>query len=322
MLWKAHYGDIRSLALAPDMSSIISGDSDGYIVQWAWQSGAQRTVIRQPPSEAHREGIARIAFNSDGSKLAAMCVYEGQLEVYDSTTWRLQCRVDNTERYAYEFYDFSWHPSGKYIAIAAHGIQLIDSQTGERINTPIWGHASATYCVAYTPDGTKLVSGGDEYDHSLALWDATTFDQLYKISSTEDESEEVWLPAYILHITDRDVVIHDGGVLRWTLGTQMLSRPYYFSQHSGLLSTAIDQTGTLLAHEIINAEAEVPRWQPIPGDMAKVHGATVKVFNLASGQIAHSFGGYQDRITALVFSPDSKQLFTGDGKGFIRIWDL
>jgi WD40 repeat protein len=322
MLWKAHQRDIRSLVLGPDTSSIISGDIDGYIVQWASRIGEQRTVIRQPQSEAHGEGIHKLAFNPDGSKLAAMRLHRGQLEIYDTQSWQLQCIANNTDVYTNEFYDFSWHPSGKYLAIAAHGIHIVDSQNGARIKTPYLGHDSATYCVAYTPDGTKLVSGGDEYDHSLALWDAKTFHQLAKICSTEDESVEVNLPAYILHITNQDVVIHDGGVLKWTFGTQTLSRAYSFGSTSQLLSAGIDKSGTLLAHESINGEADVPSWQWPSLDRAKVYGATVKVINLASGQTIGSLGGYEDRITSLVFSPDSKQLFTGDGKGYIRVWDV
>ena len=322
MLWKAHQRDIRSLVLSPDTSSIISGDIDGYIVQWVSQSGEQRTVIRQPQSEAHGEGIYKLAFNPDSSKLAAMRSTSGQLEIYDTKTWKLQYTANNTDVYPKNVYDFSWHPSGKYLAIAAHGIHIIDSQNGARIKTPYWGHDSATYCVAYTPDGTKLVSGGDEYDHSLALWDTRTFQQLAKIYSTEDESVEVNLPAYVLHITNQDVVIHDGGVLKWTLGTQMLSRPYNFGRTSQLLSARIDYSGTLLAHEIINGEADAPSWQRPSLDRAKVYGATVKVINLTSSQTIGSFGGYEDRITSLVFSPDSKQLFTGDGKGYIRVWNL
>jgi len=322
MVWKAHPREISSLVLSSDVSAIITGDIDGYIMQWASQTGEQRTVIRQPQSKAHGEGIYKLALNPDGSKLAAMRVHRGQLEIYDSKTWKLLCIADNGDAYANEFYDFSWHPSGEYIAIAAHGIHLIDSQNGARIKTPYWGNDSATNCVAYTPDGTKLVSGGDEYDHSLALWDAKTFQLLTKIYSTQDESVDVGLPAYVLHITDQDVVIHDGGVLKWALGTDMLTRLYSFGRTSQLLSAVMDKSGTLLAHEIINGEADVPIWQWPSLDRAKVYGATVKVINLTSGQTIHSFGGYEDRITALAFSPDSKQLFTGDGKGLIRVWDV
>jgi WD40 repeat protein len=322
MFWKAHQREILSLVLTPDTTSVISGDRNGLLVQWNSHTGEQQNVIHQPYDGANRGGIYKLAFSPDGSRLAVMYSVRGELEIYDTNTWKLQCVAQNADVYSKAFYDFSWHPNGKYVAIAAHGIHIVDSQNGVRIATPYFGHDSATYCLSYTPDGMKLVSGGDEYDHSLALWDANTFQPIARIYSANDESVEVNLPFCVLHVTNQDVVIHDTNILCWNWNTATLSRPYSFGRTRSLLGASIDTSGTLLAHEINNGEADLPHWQSASSDWAKVHGATVKVIDLRNNQTIHSFGGYKDNVRALVFSPDSKHLFTGDGQGFIRVWEI
>ncbi len=45
------------------------------------------------------------------------------------------------------------------------------AQTGAAVRT-IKGHVDAVYAVDYSPDGTRIVSGG--YDSTVRVWDAQT----------------------------------------------------------------------------------------------------------------------------------------------------
>ena len=74
------------------------------------------------------------------------------------------------------FMSLSFSPCGKYLASGewwAQGrmkvpIRLWDVATGENITT-FWGHSTDIQDIAFSPDGTLLVSGS--YDGTLLLWD-------------------------------------------------------------------------------------------------------------------------------------------------------
>jgi WD40 repeat protein len=46
-----------------------------------------------------------------------------------------------------------------------------DAATGQEVLS-LTGHTGYVYCVAYSPDGTRIVSGSS--DHTLKVWDAAT----------------------------------------------------------------------------------------------------------------------------------------------------
>ena len=74
-------------------------------------------------------------------------------------------------------YELAYTPDGTQLAAAsAIGIWIYDARTGEALRL-LTGHTDYVRCVAFSPDGTVLVSGS--YDGTVLLWDLTqlTFNQ-------------------------------------------------------------------------------------------------------------------------------------------------
>jgi WD40 repeat protein len=324
MFWKAHERYIRSLALAPDLSSIISGDMDGSVYEWNIQTGEKLKVIRQPIRKG--QGVSKIVYSPNGSKLGVSWNYglmEGQLEIYDTSSWELQYIVQSKE-----VFDFDWSPNGEHLALASGGIRIIDSANGAIIPTPRMGHDSWTNCVAYTPDGNKIVSAGDFYDASYGLWDARTFDKLAKVYTPEDEHVEIFQPFHVIYISNDEVIINDlGYAVQWNFSNGSLDKIFDYPQNEAATPTCISVDGRIYAYPAIHGYEAVPNWMELYSGESwarpkKIIGATVKVQDLRTSQLLYTFEGYNDMVTCLVFSPDTRKLFTGDWEGHIRIWEL
>ena len=73
----------------------------------------------------------------------------------------------------------AYDPSGQYIASSGmdRKVKLWNAQTGQLIRTFNGGenaHPLSTYTIAFSPDGTKLVSGGGGAVSNLKLWNVQT----------------------------------------------------------------------------------------------------------------------------------------------------
>jgi tetratricopeptide (TPR) repeat protein len=79
-----------------------------------------------------------------------------------------------------ETHAMAYHPSGQQIAIAiatANGYPiLIWDVRNKKLIAQLQGHESTVHAVAFSPDGSRLVSGGD--DETVRVWDLETKDLL------------------------------------------------------------------------------------------------------------------------------------------------
>jgi WD40 repeat protein len=162
---EGHSSGARALAVSRDGQIIASGDHNGEIIAWHGENGESLTK----PIKAHSSQIDSVDFSPDGTVLATGS-YDGMTKFWCTKTWQMQ--GEPIEGYGH---CIRYSPSGELLAIAtSKDIQIYNPGTRERVASL----GAQARLLAWTPDGTRLLSGGDIYDHTIREWDPLTWQQV------------------------------------------------------------------------------------------------------------------------------------------------
>jgi WD40 repeat protein len=199
-------------------------------------------------------------------------------------------------------------PNGRVAAIGVIGapgqsgsLQLLNLMSGatrtlQAIPDPTW-----ITTLAFTPDGKTLVGGA--LDHNVRVWDTATGSIVQTFQSESGGRIQVEIdPSGRTVLSSAD----DGSVTAWDLsGIQVLGRTFGWSTPDNCCSfAAINPAGTFMA--------------------ADMYDGTVALIDLRTLHLYASLPVIKAGLVAqgLAFTPDGRQLVTGDQGGKVIFWDV
>ena len=185
-----HVGFVTTAAYSPEGTMLASGSEDKTIKVWSVETGENIATL-----QGHENSINSVAFSPDGIKLASGSE-DRTIRLWELPAGRAlhilskeglnKPQIDNeidtkVKRFMSGVKSVAFSPDGLILAsldedlggnLDGAAIKLWDVETGEHLATLTDGTDSPGYAVAFSPDGTKLVSGS--WDFTVKLWDIPT----------------------------------------------------------------------------------------------------------------------------------------------------
>ncbi|MDE0022355.1 MAG: WD40 repeat domain-containing protein [Candidatus Poribacteria bacterium] len=318
-LWNAETGALRhifgdpsksvhSAALSPDGRTVATGASAS-IDLWSADTGKHfRTLVGDMRSRGHGRGVYSLAYSPDGKLLASVS------DQYDVRIW-------NAETGAQLHYIkgiasggvMLFSPdsqtlvcSGKTYSHVNWPLRIVDPQKGAVIRS-IYGHTRTIHAAAFSPDGKKLVSGGD--DASIRIWDAVTGAPLRMIGKGEDH---LYQTAYS---PDSKTLIQIASGAGDLYADHIELIRILDSESGALIQTIVgpDQKTNYIIHAL---------YSPNSDEFAcRQDDYSIWIFSMRERKALRIIKDQKYGVSTISYSPDGKILASGSYAGPIQLWN-
>jgi WD40 repeat protein len=167
-----HDNWLQAVGVSGDGRLIASGDFKGKLFVWHGDTGESLTST----INAHQKTIYSLEFSPDGAVLATGS-WDKTAKLWSTKTWQEQ---GSPIKCSTGVFCVRFSPSGELLAIATdNGIEIWNLCTRERIaKFKAATNKAHNYSLAWTPDGTRLLSAGSTSDPTIREWDTSIWQQV------------------------------------------------------------------------------------------------------------------------------------------------
>jgi WD40 repeat protein len=305
--------DRAEFALSRDGKRLAATDGKGGVAIWDLEN-TKLTAAPQLPPGSRVENASPI-FAPDGLTFVTTDTNAGEMRLWDSAT----CEVRRTSKLAELRRGSSkcaYSPDGTKIAISSFGggsIFFVDPNSDEPPTVIRKAHSFTLECIAFTPDGKRLFSTGTAKLPAAADGTPQWRTEVHIWDVAEQRKLGVWpLPdgmppgcgLAFSSTGEQMVTIHKDRILVWDTARQSVIRTIdgLAIRNPSLASVAVD------AQDKFVAVAD--------------HTNYVRIWELATGKPHLSTDQHhQGNTLAVAWSPNGRQIATGDMLGEVCLWD-
>ena len=183
---RGHTDWVTGVAHLPDGRRIITCSVDGSLRLWNLESGTQ---IGDDWRDGGNEQVCIIGL-SPNSKTVASGSVDGKVRLWDVETKKVVAKWTGHTAAARSL---CWSVDGERVVSGSSDgtIRVWDVESGDTVLGPIKTRHEDVYAVIYSPDTTKIATGGGD-ENALKIWDAKTGDLLSTIKHHYQVSSLAW----------------------------------------------------------------------------------------------------------------------------------
>ena len=286
MLFEVATGAVTptSVAIRGDKLQLAAAGSDNKLYLWPLTAQAAGAVVNATLPAP----VARLQYNVDGKKLAVTGA-DKQLRVYDPTDATLLESVETSDvPVALKF-----APDGMaLVAGAGNGAVIQPLSLMQRLN----GHTGPVTAVTFIPDGTAVISGGD--DKTLRQWTLVDGKQTRTFSGATGAIASIWVSA------DGKILTAGSAskfVRTWSLTAGPAAVPPTLSiEHA-------------VAVRAVGANADGTRVSSVADD------GVVRIWDVVSGRELERFTDHEGPTLAVAIAADGKTVVSGGADKSARV---
>ena len=220
-------------------------------------------------------------------------------------------------------------------------LQIWNSETGTPIDEPLHGHTGAVLSVAYSLNGTQIISGSD--DNTILIWDSYTHATIK--GPLRGHTGSICSVAYSLNGTHIVSGSEDHTIIIWDPTTGTPSQEPLKGHTGAINSIACSPTRLHVAsgsddHTVQVWDLQTGRliYEPLRGHTMGITAVayspdgnyivsasrdiTIRIWDSMTGTLIRTpFIGHTNLIKAIAFCPDGKHIASGGRDNRIRVWD-
>lgn len=299
-----HSSWVTGLACSPDGEFLLSASHDGTARLWRLSDYSHNQVLNDP-----NRSLWNAAFSPDGS----LVISGGDESVV-----------------------YLWHTHAGRL-VATFPPRHNDWFEREIFAGHTLSHSGRIEGVAFSPDGRRLVAGGD--GGKAVVWDTRSGKGLFELTGHVGSIHGVdfspdgrWIATGSI---DGAVIVWratDGALLHWIQGLKGGVAFLRFSADSTMLVCALTDGRVVIIDPKVGRP--VRQFDGITGGVMAVAmtpdqrhivaqaGKDAVLFETASGRAKVILSGHTDTIDALTFTPDGRRVITGGLDSMIKVWDI
>jgi len=284
MTLAAHGDRVVWLGFSPDGQRLVSGGRDGDVRSWSVPAGLRRAALSGFSSEL--TGLSTVpdpflvAASSATDPLTVWSLVSGE-KLFSAAAGGPGTDV------------VVFAPSGTTLAATVdRAIVLLSLPEGTEIRR-LTGHGGRVICLAFHPDGSKLVAGTEE---EVRIWELGPEPKYVDVPLRSAARKTAFGPegkCVAVGAADGTITLYDA-----TTGKAMRVLTHAWGGHT------LRFTGDTAA---------------IAADSAD---GSVKVWSVASGQEQGVFSGHRMQPVSLDFTPDNRLMASVDEGGKVLFWDV